>query len=151
MNSEALGVDWNSGNLMLALARKIVADEEDAGSVESVFEQAQQVAAEAEALLVDEGWHAPAPEPVAVEVEAAPVGVSPDDRHEDAREQKRTLFSWAEFLAGEPDEPEPRKRRDEAPTLSLFEWALEQEQALAGGGGLRWVGQNRLRASRCRS
>ena len=36
-------------------------------------------------------------------------------------------------MAGEPDEP-PRRRPDEAPTLSLFEWALEQEQegALAG-------------------
>ena len=32
------------------LARKIVAGEEDAGAVESVFEQAPQVAAEAEAL-----------------------------------------------------------------------------------------------------
>ena len=42
-------------DLLIALARKIVAGEEDAGSVESVFEQARQVAAEAEALLVDEG------------------------------------------------------------------------------------------------
>ncbi len=42
-------------------------------------------------------------------------------------EPQRTLFSWAEFMAGEPDDP-PRKRRDEAPTLSLFEWALEREQ-----------------------
>ena len=53
---------------MLALARKIVAGEEDAGSIESVFKEARQVAAEAEALLVDEGWHAPEPEPVAAEV-----------------------------------------------------------------------------------
>ena len=45
-------------DLMLALARKIVAGEEDAVSVESVFAQAQQVAAEAEALLVDDGWRA---------------------------------------------------------------------------------------------
>ncbi len=42
-------------DLMLALARKIDGGEEDAGSVESVFEQARQVAADAEALLVDEG------------------------------------------------------------------------------------------------
>ena len=34
-------------DLLLALARRIVAGEEDAGSVESVFEQARQVAAEA--------------------------------------------------------------------------------------------------------
>ena len=41
-------------DLMLALARKVVAGEEDADSVESVFAQAQQVAADAEALLVDD-------------------------------------------------------------------------------------------------
>ncbi len=118
-------------DLMLALARKIVAGEEDDGSVESVFEQARQVAAEAEALLVDEGWHAPEPEPVIVE---AGVGAEPVAGSEDAPERQRTLFSWAEFMAGEPDEPPKRQRRDEAPTLSLFEWALEQEQegALAG-------------------
>jgi len=117
-------------DLMLALARKIVAGEEDAGSVESVFEQARQVAAEAEALLVDEGWHEPEPEPVAVAAAAA-VEAAPED---DAPERQRTLFSWAEFMAGEPDEPPKRQRRDEAPTRSLFEWALEQEQegALAG-------------------
>ena len=34
----------------------------------------------------------------------------------------------AEFMAGEPEEPR-RTRRDEAPTLSLFEWALEREQS----------------------
>ena len=34
---------------------------DDGGSGESVFEQARQVAAEAQALLVDEGWHAPEP------------------------------------------------------------------------------------------
>ena len=51
-------------DLMLALARKIVAGEEDDGSVESVFAQAQQVVADAEALLVDEEWAAPGPVPV---------------------------------------------------------------------------------------
>ena len=82
------------------------------------------------------GWHAPEPEPVAIEAEAALVGVATGDRHDEARERERSLFSWAEFMAGEPDEPEqPRgRRRSEAPTLSLFEWALEREQegALAG-------------------
>ena len=49
-------------DLMLALARKIVAGEaDDADSVESVFAQAQQVAAEAEALLVDAEFVAEAP------------------------------------------------------------------------------------------
>ena len=113
-------------DLMLALARQIVAGEEDAGSVESVFAQAQQVAAEAEALLVDAEWAAP--EPVATEV--VTVAASADTPRDDASEPQRSLFSWAEFLAGEPDEPErPRgRRRHEAPTLSLFEWALDREQ-----------------------
>ena len=110
-------------DLMLALARKIVAGEGGEESVEDVFAQAQQVAAEAEALLVDAGWHEPEPEPVAVAA-----------TEEDAPERQRSLFSWAEFMAGEPDESPKRQRPDEAPTLSLFEWALEQEQegALAG-------------------
>jgi len=111
-------------DLLIALARKIVAGEEDAGSVESVFEQARQVAAEAEALLVDEAWHAPEPEPVAA---GAPVAAESVADAVDP-ERQRTLFSWAEFMAGEQDEPPKRRRRDEAPTLSLFEWALEREQ-----------------------
>ena len=116
-------------DLMLALARKIVAGEEDAGSVESVFEQARQVAAEAEALLVDEGWHAPEPEPVAVAAEAVVVAGDRDARREEAGERHRTLFSWAEFMAGDDEDgPPKRQRRDEGPTLSLFEWALEREQ-----------------------
>ncbi len=120
-------------DLMLALARKIVAGEEDVGSVESVFEQARQVAAEAEALLVDEDWHAPEPEPKPAVVAAEAVAVGVDNGRDEAREPQRTLFSWAEFMAEESPEPE-RPRRREAPTLSLFEWALEQEQegALAG-------------------
>ena len=112
-------------DLMLALARKIVAGEEDAGSVESVFAQAQQVAAEAEALLVDGGWAAP--EPVAVEI---------DGGRGDAPEPQRSLFSWAEFMAQEsPDRPK-RCPRHETPTLSLFEWALEREREgeLVGAG-----------------
>ncbi|MDE2934592.1 MAG: hypothetical protein OXS47_12115 [Chloroflexota bacterium] len=122
-------------DLMLALARKIVAGEEDAGSVESVFAQAQQVAAEAEALLVDEGWRALESDPVAVGATAAAESTA------DAvdPEPQRSLFSWAEFLADTAEEePPPRgRRRDEAPTLSLFEWALEREReaVLSGANG----------------
>ena len=90
-------------DLMLALARKIVAGEEGADSVESVFEQARQVAAEAEALLVDEGWHAPEPE--SATPEPVPAGAGADDRRDEADERQRTLFSWAEFLAGGSEEP----------------------------------------------
>ena len=42
-------------------------------------------------------------------------------------------------MAGETLEPEPRRRRQEAPTLSLFEWALEEE---------RWRGRSRERLGR---
>ena len=112
---------------MLALARKIVAGEA-AERVRggSVFAQAQQVAAEAEALLVDAEWAAPE----LVADEGAVVGADAD--RDDPGEPQRSLFSWAEFMAD--GEVKPRHRRDEAPTLSLFERALEKEQegALAG-------------------
>ena len=119
-------------DLMLALARQIVAGEEETGSVESVFEQAQQVAAEAEALLVDAGWRAPEPERVAAE--AVAVGAGADDLLDEDGAPQRSLFSWTEFLAGESDETPKPRRRHEAPTLSLFEWAREREQegVLAG-------------------
>ena len=136
--ADGLAAHGDDGDdLMLALARKIVAGEEESDSVESVFAQARQVAAEAESLLVDEGWHAPEPEPVAVDVATAPAVDAATDA--EAPEPQRSLFSWAEFMAGEPEEPQrPRgRRRNEAPTSSLFEWALEREQegALAAAGG----------------
>ncbi len=43
-------------DLMLALTRKRVSGEQDTDSVESACEQAQRVAADAEALLVDDDW-----------------------------------------------------------------------------------------------
>ena len=117
-------------DLMLALARKIVAGEENDGSVESVFAQAQQVAAEAEALRVDAEWAAP--EPVAVET--VTVGAGADDRRDDAPERQRSLFSWAEFMAEEPAKPERRGRRPAAASLSVFEWALEREREAEPAG-----------------
>ncbi len=116
-------------DLMLALARKIVAGEEDADSVESVFAQAQQVAADAEALLVDDEWAAP--ERVPVEA----VGVDKGDRRDDASEPQRTLFSWAEFMAEKPAEPARRQRKQTEP-LPLFELALslERDRKLIGAG-----------------
>jgi len=45
--------------------------------------------------------------------------------HEEADEPQQTLFSWAEFMAEEPVKPKGRKAQ--APSLSLFEWAVEQE------------------------
>ena len=113
-------------DLMLALARKIVAGEADADSVESVFAQAQQVAADAEALLVDAEWAAP--DPVAAEVLAE---VAVDDRRNDAPEPHRTLFSWAEFMAERPAEPR-RSRRKRPHSLPLFELAVNLERERQG-------------------
>ena len=113
-------------DLMLALARKIVAGEEDAGSVESVFAQAQQVAAEAEALLVDAEWAAP-----------VPVVVDTIADQDDAPEPQRTLFSWAEFMAEEPAKPPRRNPRPAPASISLFEWALEQEREAEPAGARR--------------
>ena len=93
---------------------------EDADSVESVFAQAQQVAADAEALLVDVEWAAP--EPVVVEVHAngngrtaLPPGGKADD---ETPERQRSLFSWTEFIAEEPAEP-TRRSRGPAPIAAV--------------------------------
>ncbi len=116
-------------DLMLALARRIVAGEEGADSVESVFAQAQQVAAEAEALLVDAGWHA--------RELGATGAVTAGASTESAGEPQRTLFSWAEFLAEEPVNPRHRSRKPEPASISLFEWALEREREAEPAGAGR--------------
>ena len=114
---------------MLALARKLVSGEEDADSVESVFAQAQQVAADAEALLVDGGWNAVKLEPVSVGVGTnganghsgngfrRSAGLVPCGHHraavgslDQASEPHQTLFSWAEFMAAQADKPEARRQ-----------------------------------------
>ena len=132
-------------DLMLALARKLVAGDEDSSeSVEDIFAQAQQVAADAESLLVDESWRPVEPTPEAptiielpkVEVEPA-VAVIPCGHHTGVVPQQRDLFSWAEFLADKPTPTKNRRRKQVEPSTSLFEWALEREQqaglAVAGG------------------
>ena len=65
------------------------------------------------------------------------MGAGTGDGRDEASERQRSLFSWAAFMAGETDEASVKGGGgDEAPTLSLFEWALEREQAgtLAGAG-----------------
>ena len=52
---------------------------------------------------------------------------------DEADEGQPSLFSWAEFMAEEPVKPR-RRRKAQAPALSLFEWALEQERAPVGAG-----------------
>ena len=66
-------------------------------------------------------------------VEVAPVdGHTPangngNGRHDDGEDDgpQQSLFSWAEFMAEEPVKPKGRKAQ--APSLSLFEWAVERE------------------------
>ena len=141
-------------DMMMALARKIVSgDEEDeAETMEEVFAQARNAESEAEELLVDDGW-----KPVEIGPEAVAVNgnghhangngheaIGPtvelvlgngrhangngngNGHHDEAPEPQQSLFSWAEFMAEEPVKPKGRKTQ--APSLSLFEWAVEQER-----------------------
>ena len=48
--------------------------------------------------------------------------------HDEAEEPQQTLFSWAEFMADEPVKSNGRKRKPQPASLSMFEWALEQER-----------------------
>ncbi len=38
------------------------------------------------------------------------------------------MFSWAEFLAEEPQKPARRNGKPKPETLSMFEWALSLEE-----------------------
>ena len=64
----------------------------------------------------------------------APVnGNGANGHHHDAEEPQQSLFSWAEFMA----EPVKAKRKNGKPqpaSLSMFEWALEQEKETVGAG-----------------
>ena len=53
---------------------------------------------------------------------------------DDAVEPQQSLFSWSEFMA-EPVKPKGRKAQ--APSLSLFEWAVEQEREAEPVGARR--------------
>ena len=47
---------------------------------------------------------------------------------DEADEAQQSLFSWAEFMAEEPVKPKGRGGKTRAQSLSLFEWAVEQER-----------------------
>ena len=141
-------------DLMLALARRIVSGEEDAGSVEAAFTQARDAEASAEKYLVDDGWEAPEIEPEAVEINGN--GMNGDGHHgaigptvevvlrnghhangnghpEEADEPQRTLFSWAQFMAEEPLKPRGRSCKPQPASASLFEWAVSVEREGSAG------------------
>ena len=58
----------------------------------------------------------------------APVPVNGNGHHdEEAGEPQQSLFSWAEFMA-EPVTPKRKNGKPQPASLSMFEWALEQER-----------------------
>ena len=65
----------------------------------------------------------------------APVnGNGANGRHDDeAEEPQQSLFSWAEFMA-EPVKPKRKNGKPQPASLSMFEWALEQEKETVGAG-----------------
>ena len=144
-------------DLMMALARKIVSgDEDEDETVEEVFAQARDAETTAEELLVDDGWKAVEVEPEAISVNGnghhdhidietsvellvggdlpangngnAPVPANGNGHHVEADEPQQSLFSWAEFMAEEPEKPKRRSRKVQPASMSMFEWALELEQ-----------------------
>ena len=121
-------------DLMMALARKIVSGEEedaDAEKMEEVLAQARDAEAASEEFLVDDGWKA-------VEIEPVAVAVNGNGHSDEAPEPQQTLFSWAEFMAEEPEKPKGRGSKPQTATASLFDWALaleqEREEELVGAG-----------------
>ena len=70
-----------------------------------------------------------------VEPEAVAVNGNGAHGYEDeAEEGQSSLFSWAEFMAEPSPKPTGHRRKAQAPALSLFEWALDQERAVVPAG-----------------
>ena len=65
-----------------------------------------------------------------------PVPVNGNGRHDDgeAEEPQQSLFSWAEFMAEEPVKPKRRNGKPQPASISMFEWAMEQEKETVGAG-----------------
>ena len=123
-------VDWNTKN--------------------ELFAQARNAESEAEELLVDDGWKVVEIEPETMSVNGNghhanggdALGIGPtvelvpvnghtngngNGHHEDEDpEPQHSLFSWAEFMA-EPVKPK-RNGKPQPASLSMFEWAMEQER-----------------------
>ena len=132
-------------DLMMALARKIVsgeAEETETAIGEEVFTQARDAVTEDEEQLVDVDWRpvevngnghntngnghhdalGPTVELVAVN------GRNGNGHHEDADEPQKSLLTWAELIAAELPKPKARRRKPQPASMSIFEWAFEQER-----------------------
>ena len=65
----------------------------------------------------------------------APANGHANGHHEDETpEPQQSLFSWAEFMAEEPAKPKRRNGKAQPASLSMFEWAMEQEKETVGAG-----------------
>ena len=116
-------------DLMLALARRIVnGEDEDPEAVEAAFARARESEAEAEEMLVDDGWKSSDAASETVEYPPSAGFEVHGNGHLDygATEAQRSLLSWADFVAEETDAGRVRKPR--LASTSLFEWALTLEQ-----------------------
>ncbi len=130
-------------DLMMALARKLVSGDADDAPVEDIFREAQEIAAQADQLLVDDDWQGIEPQPAPIV--ALPSGAEPaaaalvpcGGHHSSEHQEQSTLFSWAEFLTELDEQPKRGGRRSGQTGPSLFDWALEREQqaGLAAAGG----------------
>ena len=58
----------------------------------------------------------------------AVVHVLANGHRQEPGEGQQSLFSWAEFLAEEPAQPQGRNGKAKPSSLSLFEWALGNER-----------------------
>ena len=58
----------------------------------------------------------------------APVPANGNGHHGEEPEPQQSLFSWAEFMAEEPARPKRRNGKAQPASLSMFEWAMTQEQ-----------------------
>ncbi len=145
-------------DLMMALARRIVSGdgEDEAEPVEEVFAKARDAETNSEEYLVDDGWKAVKAEPETVLVNGNgrhdAIGIGPtvdlfpanrhapangngangnghqDNKASEPSASGGSLFSWAEFLVEEPVGSRGRKSKPQSETLSMFEWAMTQEQ-----------------------
>ncbi len=144
--------------MMALARKIVNGEEDEAETVEQVFAQARNAESEAEELLVDDGWKPVEPEAIPVNgnghsanknghedplgigptVELAPVngngrqavpvkGNDSNSYHDEATEPQQSLFSWAEFMT-EPVEEKRRGRKPQPASMSMFEWAMEQER-----------------------
>ena len=128
---------------MMELAKKIVRGERDeAETVEEVFSQARDTVTAAEEQLVDVDWrpvevngnghstngngHHDALGPTVGLV--AVNGRNGNGHHGDADEPQKSLFTWAEFIAAEPARPKGRSPKPQPASMSISEWAFEQER-----------------------